>query len=132
MAIYNISDFGAQGDGQTNDAPAIQRAIDACTNAGGGVVLLTAGHTYLSGTIILKSNVEFMVERGAILQGSPNLLDYTVQFTVGALSGGELRPDQAGANMLITAERAENIAFTGGGVIDGGGRFFVAEDQGYI
>lgn len=34
--------------------------------------------------------------------------------------------------MFITAERAENIAFSGGGVIDGGGRFFVAEDAGYI
>ena len=132
MAIYNILDFGALGDRRTNDAPAIQRAIDACTAAGGGTVLLPAGNTYLSGTIILKSNVELHVERGAVLQTSPNLSDYTVQFVVGALSGGEMRSDQSGANMLITAERVENIAFTGGGVIDGGGRFFVAEDLGYI
>jgi hypothetical protein len=72
------------------------------------------------------------IERGAVLQASPDLPDYTTKFVVGALSAGELRPDQAGANMLITAEKAENIAFTGGGLIDGGGRFFVEEDLGYI
>jgi len=130
--IYNVLQYGAMGDGLANDAPAIQRAIDACTAAGGGTVLLPAGHTYRSGTLTLKSNVELHVERGAVLQGSPDLADYTVQFAVGALSGGELRSDQTGANMLITADRAENIAFTGNGVIDGAGRFFVAEDLGYI
>jgi hypothetical protein len=132
MSLYNVFDFGALGDGQTRDTAAIQAAIDACNAAGGGTVHLPAGHTYLSGTLILKSNVEFNVERGATLQGSRTLSDYTVQFVVGALSGGEMRPDQSGANMLITAERAENIAFTGGGVIDGAGRFFVAEDLGTI
>jgi len=82
---------------------------------------LPAGKTYLSGTIIIKSNVEMQVERGAVLQASPDLKDYTVQFVVGALSAGALQPNQAGANMLITSERAENVAFTGGGTIDGEG-----------
>jgi len=132
MAIYNVLDFGAKGDGHDNDAHAIQRAIDTCTASGGGTVLLPAGKTFISGTIIMKSNVELHVERGAVLQASPDLPDYTVKFVVGALSAGEKRPDQGGANMLITADRAENIAFTGGGVIDGGGRFFVEEDLGYI
>jgi polygalacturonase len=132
MSTYNILDFGALGDGHTNDAPAIQKAIDTCSTSGGGTVLLPAGRTYLSGTLTLKSNVEFHVERGAVLQGSPNLADYTVQFVVGALSAGEKRADEDGANMLITAEYAENIAFTGAGVIDGAGRFFVADDLGYI
>jgi hypothetical protein len=35
MPVYNILDFGAAGDGTANDATAIQRAIDACTQAGG-------------------------------------------------------------------------------------------------
>jgi len=132
MTTYNILDYGAVGDGQVDDTAAIQRAIDTCTTAGGGMVLLPAGRTYLSGTVRLKSNVELHVERGAVLQGSSNLADYTVKLVVGALSGGEKLAGQAGANMLITAEYAENIAFTGGGVIDGAGRFFVAEDLGYI
>lgn len=132
MPIYDILEFGALGDGNSNDAPAIQRAIDACSAAGGGTVLVPAGKTYQSGTLIMKSNVELHVERGGALQASPNLADYTVHFIVGALSAGALQPNQSGANMFITAERAENIAFSGAGTIDGGGRFFVEEDLGYI
>lgn len=45
---YNIRDFGAVGDGRANDAPAIQRAIDACSEAGGGTVLVPAGPTFLT------------------------------------------------------------------------------------
>jgi len=58
MPVYNILDFGAAGDGTANDAAAIQRAIDACTRAGDGTVLVPAGKTFRTGTIELKSNVE--------------------------------------------------------------------------
>jgi polygalacturonase len=70
MPIYNILDFGAAGDGTDNDAAAIQRAIDACTRAGGGTVFVPAGKTFRTGTIELKSNVELHVERGAVLAGA--------------------------------------------------------------
>jgi polygalacturonase len=75
MSTYNVIDFGAAGDGQANDAAAIQRAIDACTAAGGGTVLLPAGKTFRSGTIALKSNVELHVEGGARLAGSGDWAD---------------------------------------------------------
>ena len=115
MSIYNVIDFGAAGDGQANDAAAIQRAIDACTAAGGGTVLLPAGKTFRSGTIALKSNVELHVERGARLAGSGDWADYTTRLAVGALSGGALDADHPAQSMLITAERAENIAISGAG-----------------
>lgn len=54
---YNVMEFGAAGDGKTNDRNAIQSAIDTCFEAGGGKVVLPGGK-YLSGTIILKSNVD--------------------------------------------------------------------------
>ena len=41
--MYNIMDYGAMGDGAANDAPAIQKAVDECSQAGGGVVLFPGG-----------------------------------------------------------------------------------------
>ena len=55
--LYFITDFGAVGDGKTLNTAAIQNAIDTCTSAGGGQVIVPAGR-FLSGTICLKSNVE--------------------------------------------------------------------------
>ena len=54
--VLNVASHGARGDGRTNDAAAIQRAIDACTRSGGGTVCFPPGN-FLSGTIVLKSNV---------------------------------------------------------------------------
>ena len=68
--------FGAVGDGKVKDTAAIQRAIDACTQAGGGMVYVAPG-TYLTGTLVLKSNVDFHLESGATILGSKDLADYT-------------------------------------------------------
>ena len=48
--LFNPVDYGAKADGKANDAPAIQKAIDACARAGGGTVFLPNGN-FLSGTI---------------------------------------------------------------------------------
>jgi len=74
--MYNIMDYGAAGDGMTNDAPAIQKAIDKCSSAGGGVVMFPGGHIYRSGYVLLKSNVEIHLEMGAVWKASDHLTDY--------------------------------------------------------
>lgn len=120
MADYNIRDFGAVGDGQTNDAAAIQQAIDACGAAGGGRVIVPAGNVYRAGTFAMKSNVELHVERGAILAASGNAADFQTISNPQAYIA------------FITAEGAENVAISGGGVIDGGGQHFITERLPYI
>src|SRR4030042_6133962 len=67
--VFDVRDYGAAGDGETLDTPAIQKAIDACATAGGGQVLLPPGK-YLSGTVHLKSNVTLLLEAGARVMGN--------------------------------------------------------------
>jgi polygalacturonase len=95
---------GAKGDGQTLDTAAIQKTIDACHQAGGGVVAFPNGN-FLTSTIELKSNVTLRVSPGATLWGSKKMADYA-------------KPH------LIYARGAENIAIDGGGTINGNGDAF--------
>lgn len=125
MADYCITEFGATGDGQTLATEAIQKAIDAAHNSGGGRIVVPTGGSFVTGSIELKSNTELHVERGGVLLGSDDIFLYTGQ----AFPKAE-DPERRGW-ALITADRADNIAVTGGGVIDGQGKKFMAELQQY-
>lgn len=129
---FNIRDFGAIGDGATNDAPSIQAAIDAATANGGGTVMVPAGATYFSGSLVLKSNVELHIERGATLQASGNWDDITERHTVSALSSGVVHGATPQSGLFLAAYNATNIAVTGAGTIDGAGRHYILEDLGPI
>ena len=138
---YHIINCGAVGDGKTNDAAAIQRAIDQCFEEGGGKVILDGGHTYLSGSIVLKSRVELVIESGAVLKASENLEDY--QFIDEAASHGENHMVQVPTfenceyngkprQYFIFAKDAEHVRISGGGVIDGSEEIYfgeIREDQ---
>lgn len=114
--VLDPRSYGAAGDGKTLDTPAIQKAIDECASAGGGMVYLGPGN-YLSGTVVLRENITFHLEAGATLLGSTNLADYHPQ------SGPPLRGD-ANAKHLIFARDAANVTLSGAGRIDGQGRAF--------
>jgi len=64
MAVFNVKDFGATGLKADNATPAIQRAVNACAAAGGGLVYVPPGE-YSSGTIHLRSRIRFFIEAGA-------------------------------------------------------------------
>ena len=68
---YSILRCGAVADGTTNCAAAIQQAVDAAAAAGGGRVVVPAGR-FLSGSVLLKDNVELHLESGAVLISSLN------------------------------------------------------------
>lgn len=114
--LFEPWQFGATADGKALDSPAINRAIDACTQAGGGVVYVRPG-VYRSGTIILKSNVTLYLEAGAVILGSVDLRDYTPQ-------PGPPPLGDASQTHLIYARSAENVTLAGPGRIDGQGPHF--------
>ena len=74
-ADYNITAYGAVSDTTRLSTDAVQRAIDECSKAGGGRVLVPTG-SYKIGTIVLRSNVNLHLEHGATLYGSTRLEDY--------------------------------------------------------
>jgi polygalacturonase len=111
--------YGAKGDGTTNDTHALQSAIDACAANGGKVIL--AGGSFLSGPLVLKSNIDLVIQSGATLLGSSNHDDYP-EIT-------EFR--NPGRQSLLSAKNAENISITGGGTIDGAGQSWWAEARGH-
>ncbi|MBN2270394.1 MAG: right-handed parallel beta-helix repeat-containing protein, partial [Sedimentisphaerales bacterium] len=113
--VFSVRDYGAAGDGQTLDTPAIQKAIDACDKVGGGRVVIPPGK-YLSGTVHLKSNVTLFLEAGARLMGTPKLDEY--KHPIPPASMPEARWGKW-HRALILADSVENIAIAGNGVIDG-------------
>jgi polygalacturonase len=117
---FNVRAFGALGDGKNLDSPAIDKAIDACVQAGGGTVLVPAG-TYLSGSIHLKSNIHLLIDAGATILGAPqdmNVYDETEPFTLGGYQDGGHCYFH---NSLIWGENLTNVFISGNGMINGGG-----------
>ena len=116
---YDILTFGAKGDGVTDDAVAIQKAIDRCSAEGGGIVLFPRNRVFLSGPVELKSNVELHLDATAMLKANPNESIYKLS------AFGENR----GEGMLwLWAKDAENISITGKGTIHGNGIAFMGAE----
>jgi len=113
-ADFEVTKFGAVGDGTTLNSEAIQKAIDQCYTTGGGKVIIPSGK-FLSGTLQLKDNVTLRLERDAVLLGSIDLQHYRNldPFTEG------LGIDVGWA--LVVAVDAKNIGIEGEGTIDGQG-----------
>lgn len=116
MNSFNILDYGAVADAVTNNADAIQQAIDAAS-INGGTVIVPPGQ-YLSGTIVLKSNIDFHIEKGAVLISSLNendILDFARLFD----DDNECTGWDGGCFLFACHEK--NITISGGGIIYGQG-----------
>ena len=126
---YSVRAYGAAGDGQTLDTRALQTTIDACAQAGGGTVLVPAGD-YLTGTLVLKDNIDLHLAADARLLGSPNLADYGGARRHSAAGAAEQYDELLGC-CLVTARGARNVSISGSGVIDGQGKAFPYGSEGF-
>ncbi|GAA4712561.1 hypothetical protein GCM10023228_18030 [Brevibacillus fulvus] len=113
--IFDITDYGAVGDGKTDATEAFRQAIEAANAAGGGRVVVPAG-TYLTGAIHLKSNVNLHVTENAVVKFSQDPKKY-LPVVLTRWEGIELY----NYSPLIYAYGVENIAITGSGTLDGQG-----------
>jgi len=115
--VLNVKDYGAKGDGTTLDTPAINQAIEAAANKGGGTVWIPAG-TYKSVSIHLKSNVALYLDQGATLKAAKGGYD-------------EAEPNPSNKyqdyghthfqNSLLWGIKLKNVSIEGPGEIDGEG-----------
>lgn len=106
-AIFNVRDYGASGHKDDPAQAAIQEAIDACGQAGGGMVYVPPGD-YTTGTLYLRSQVRLHVEAGAIIYSSKDPATFT-------------------KCALFYAEYANHITLEGRGTVDGQGEYLWKE-----
>ncbi|MDD3587509.1 MAG: glycosyl hydrolase family 28 protein [Thermoguttaceae bacterium] len=121
---FNITEYGAIGDGKTLNTKAIQQTLDACAKNGGGTVVIPPG-TFVSGTIFLKNNTELRLAPGAILKASTHRDDYckldAYPQNFEALNEGW------GASHLIVGVNVKKVSITGEGTIDGSADAFLGD-----
>ena len=105
-ATFNVTTYGALGDGVTNDTAAIQAAINAAAGSGSQVLIPAAAASYLSDPLSLASNITFTVQTGAMLQMEP----------YGTYQGGSASP-----TYFLSGSNLSNVLINGGGTLDGQG-----------
>ncbi|MBK0379715.1 glycoside hydrolase family 28 protein [Mucilaginibacter segetis] len=103
---YNVLDYGAKNDGKTLTTAQIQKTINICSANGGGMVYIPQGD-YLTGTLNLKSNVDFHFETGARLIATTDLKQYQ-------------KHNEQLAGVFYT-EKTDNVSITGNGIVFGQG-----------
>ena len=110
--VFLLSDYGAAGDGHTLNTTAFAKAIQACSAAGGGRVVVPAGQ-FLTGPIELLSHVDLHLEKGAMILFTKDHTQYPMVLS------------HNGANVSVTCpvygHDLDDIAITGDGILDGAG-----------
>jgi len=122
-AVYNIRSYGATGDGKSIDSPAINKAIDAATAAGGGQVYFPAG-TYASYSIHLQSNISIYLEQGATLLAAEPTSGTANQYDLAEPNASDKFQDFGHShwhNSLLWGENLHDVSILGPGMIYGKG-----------
>lgn len=128
---FLVTEFGAVGDGKAMDTDAIQATIDRAHLEGGGRVVLSAGRKFLSGSLILKENVELHIDYGSTLQASSDYSDYPERL-ISTLTDGQVDEYVLPQRAFIAAFQADSIKITGKGEINGNADGFIEARGEYI
>ena len=104
----SVTDFGAVGDGITDNTAAFEKAVAALTKQGGGHLIVPAG-IFLTGPIVLKDRIDLHLERNALILLNP---DKTAHLYKGKVVPG------------ISASKRTDVCITGEGIIDGNGQWW--------
>jgi polygalacturonase len=110
---FDVTKFGARGDGSMNCADSIRKAIAACSEAGGGRVVVPPG-VFLTGAIHLKTGVNLYVSENTTVRFSRDPKNY-LPAVFSRWEGTECM----NYSPFIYAFEQNNIAITGGGTLDG-------------
>ena len=122
--LFNVREFGAVGDGASKDTTAIQAAIDAANAAGGGEVRVPAGR-YVTGTLYLKSHVDFNVCAGATIEASKDPADYNPWDVCPQNCRSETENHEGGHLFLCVGQT--DVTLRGAGTVFGNGRHFMTD-----
>ena len=125
MPHFFPEDYGALADGKTNDAGAVQKALNAAQDTGGSVIL--SGGTYLCGQLYLRGGLTLFIKRGCKLLASGNIADYNEDTHYNRYLG-EKHLDRC----FLYGENCDKLVFTGGGVIDGNAPAFHHDKDQYV
>ena len=114
--LYSVNSYGAVSDGTTLATAAIQKAIDACSKAGGGIVAFEPG-SYVTGSLFVKEGVQLRIDKNVVLLGSQNFDDYPEIDT--RIAGIEMKWPAA----LINIINQKRVSVTGEGTVNARGKF---------
>jgi MYXO-CTERM domain-containing protein len=124
MPVFDVRNYGAVGDGATDDTAAIQAAVNAAAGTGGSVLL--SGGTFLSGTLTLGSRMTFFVDSSAVLRGSTDPMSYPAPMLT-SVYNTQLKNCQRA--LLFAPPTTSQLTIDGGGVIDGQGDSYPGSNQ---
>jgi hypothetical protein len=118
---WNILAHGAVADRNVNSSAAIQKAIDAAHDAGGGTVVVPAGKTFMTGSLTLKSRVRLHLEPGSVLLASPDINDYINYQHLPLFAQSDF------CRFWIFAHQADQVTIDGQGTLDANSDAFTRE-----
>ena len=117
---FQLTDFGAVGDGHTMNTAAFQKAVAAVARAGGGRIVVPSG-IFRTGPFALCSSLDLHLDAGAVIQAPETFTELGLPEPETLHSQAEVAAKVKTPDPLLTGRKLHDVALTGPGTIDGNG-----------